>query len=102
MATVPTPRFRETESNGYEILSNGIAVWVNGPDGCCAGRFSLKYGIDIHRSAAEQAKGGECLYCTHEPAGAEEWKVFVTKISEFFGVTIDPKHCPRELQTEKP
>lgn len=66
-------------------------VWVNGFDGSCIGRFSKRYGIDVHRTASAQLAGeGECLMCTHAPADHASWLTFVDAMQEHHGVTVPP------------
>lgn len=75
----------------YEITSShdGKTLWIAGADGSCIARFSKRFGIDIHRSAAEQMNGaGECLYCTHQPAGQAEWAFFRTSVQAHFKIDV--------------
>jgi hypothetical protein len=59
------------------ISANGDPVWVTGDDGSCVGRFSKRFGIDVHRTVTEPIAGADrCLHCTHEAAGAVEWQEF--------------------------
>lgn len=64
--------------NEVEVSPRGDTVWVNsGDDGSCIGRFSKRFGIDVHRTGTEQMAGkGECIHCTHAPAGQADWEVF--------------------------
>ena len=62
---------------GIEVSADGRTVWVHASDGSCVGRFSKTFGLDVHKTLAGQIEGGsQCLYCTHEPAGAREWNEF--------------------------
>ena len=64
-------------------------VWVNGPDGSCIGRFSKRFGIDVHRTATAQLAGkGECIVCTHSPADHAAWLLFVRAMQEHHGVAV--------------
>jgi hypothetical protein len=42
-----------------EVQGNALknTVWVNSADGSCLARFSIRFGMDIHRSAPEQMYG---------------------------------------------
>ncbi len=73
-----------------EVSACGNTVWVNSHlDGSCIGRFSKRHGIDVHRTGTEQALGaGECLYCTHGPAGREEWDKFREAMLTHYGVNL--------------
>ena len=70
-------------------------VWINGADGSCIGRFSKRFGIDIHRTATAQLAGeGECIMCTHEPSDRTSWSLFIDAMRQHHGVTV-----PAELLT---
>jgi hypothetical protein len=78
---------------GYEInvdATRGV-VWVNGFDGSCIGRFSKRFGIDVHRTSTAQLAGeGECLMCTHQPADHGAWLLFVEAMQQHHGVKVAP------------
>ncbi|WP_260426329.1 MULTISPECIES: hypothetical protein [unclassified Burkholderia] len=60
-----------------DVSTAGDTVWVTGHDGSCVGRFSKRFGVDVHRTITEQLAGADqCLHCTHEAAGTEEWRAF--------------------------
>lgn len=62
---------------GIDVSSDGGTVWVHAGDGSCVGRFSKIFGLDVHKTAAQQMAGGsQCLHCTHEPAGPKAWNEF--------------------------
>jgi len=72
-----------------QLSSDGGTVWVTAADGSCAGRFSKSFGIDVHRTATEQMKGqDQCLYCTHAPAGQEEWSLFREQILTHHAIDV--------------
>jgi hypothetical protein len=87
---------QETTSRGHQIMSDGVTVWVNGPDGCSVARFG-RAGIDIHRPFEEQRTQGACLFCTHAETTYDDWKLFRQKVREFFAVTVDRRHCPKRF-----
>ena len=77
-----------------EILVGHHAVWVNGPNGDCLGRFG-RMGVDVHRSAAEQMAGlGECLDCTHAPVTAKDWHRFVRSMLLHYSVDLSHLAVP--------
>jgi hypothetical protein len=77
------------EPFSIDASSLGDTVWVTAHDGSCVGRFSKRFGIDIHRTVTEQMQGaGQCLHCTHEPAGAAEWRVFRDEIKAHYGIVV--------------
>ncbi|WP_432263397.1 hypothetical protein [Cupriavidus sp. TMH.W2] len=81
----------ESAEEFYEIQvsARGDTVWVNGIDGSCLARFSKRFGIDVHRTAADQLKGGEqCLFCTHTGAGPGEWEHFRIAVKEHHGIDV--------------
>ncbi len=72
-----------------DVSSTGDTVWVTAHDGSCVGRFSKRFGIDVHRTVEEQLAGADqCLHCTHQPAGEGEWKVFRTKVLQHHGIDV--------------
>ncbi|KWB52725.1 hypothetical protein WL37_06175 [Burkholderia ubonensis] len=77
--------------NAYsiDVSSLGDTVWVTAHDGSCVGRFSKRFGIDVHRTVTEQLAGADqCLNCTHAPAGAIEWSVFREAIAKHYGIEV--------------
>jgi hypothetical protein len=81
-----------------ETLTDGRTVWVNGPDGCCLGRFS-RFGVDVHRTFAEQAAGlGQCLTCTHGIADNRDWRLFQAEMQGHHGVVVSDKYRPKWLK----
>ena len=90
---------RETIVSGHQVMTDGRTTWVNAPDGSTVGRFS-KWGVDVHRSAAEQLAGmPECIDCTHQKPGKTEWASegwgrFVTGVRDHFGVEVPDSFAP--------
>lgn len=77
--------------NAYsiDVSSLGDTVWVTAHDGSCVGRFSKRFGIDVHRTVTEQLDGAEqCLHCTHASAGAIEWSAFREEIAKHYGIEV--------------
>ncbi len=76
----------------YEVIvsADGGTLWVNGSDGSSIGRFSKRFGIDVHNTATDQLAGlPQCLACTHSSAGPEDWRVFREQMREHHGVELD-------------
>lgn len=72
-----------------EVSANGDTLWVTGDDGPCLGRFSKRWGMDVHRSVAEQMAGADqCLHCTHTPADEETWIKFCKLVRQHFGIHV--------------
>ncbi|WP_081467266.1 hypothetical protein [Burkholderia ambifaria] len=72
-----------------DVSSAGDTVWVTGSDGSCVARFSKRFGIDVHRTVAEQLAGADqCLHCTHESAGVGEWQMFREAVLRHHGIDV--------------
>ncbi|MGN4155545.1 hypothetical protein [Burkholderia gladioli] len=72
-----------------EVSEVGDTVWVTGHDGSCVGRFSKRFGIDVHRTVAEQIAGAEqCLYCIHEAAGEGDWREFRAAVLKHHAIDV--------------
>lgn len=70
-------------------------VWVNDADGACIGRFSKRFGLDVHVSGPQQLAGqAECLLCTHGPADHVDWQHFVDAMRWHHGVRVLPQLPP--------
>lgn len=76
---------------GFEVLSDGRRVWVNGPDGASVARYSPTAGRDVHTSVAVQrATGKECLDCSHDL----DYPAFVASVLAHYRISIPAKHRP--------
>lgn len=90
--------FQEIDDFGLEhilqVSDDGGTVWVHSAaDGSTVGRFSKRFGIDVHRTVTEQLAGkDQCLFCTHDPAGAKEWADFRREILANFNIDV-PEDC---------
>lgn len=61
-----------------QIAADGGTVWVHADDGPTVGRFSKRFGMDVHTPVTERLKGAsQCLHCTHTPSGSDQWLEFV-------------------------
>lgn len=77
------------ELYGIDVSAAGDTVWVTGHDGSCVGRFSKRFGIDVHRTVTEQLAGADqCLHCTHTAAGVDEWHVFREAVQMHHGIYV--------------
>lgn len=89
----PTQRHRRGKRTPlHEVVRSpdGATVWVNAADGSCIGRFSRRYGIDVHATVAEQVRGGrQCLFCTHEPADQAAWEAFCDAMLLHHRIPVD-------------
>jgi hypothetical protein len=75
------------------ICPTGRTVWVNSStDGSCIGRFSKRFGMDIHKTGTQQMNGeGECIHCTHSPGSKEDWELFVKLMKQHYDIEIPIK-----------
>lgn len=79
------------EATVCEINADPVrgTVWINGADGSCIGRFSKRFGIDVHRTATTQLAGeSECILCTHEPSDRTSWSRFIDAMLEHHAVAV--------------
>jgi hypothetical protein len=84
--------------HGYELLSDGRTVWVNGPSGGLVGRFS-KNGIDIHHPVEIQVAAGKvCAMCKPGPTNLIDWYAFCNEMINRYGVYVGDKHMPTFLK----
>jgi hypothetical protein len=73
-----------------QISASGDTVWVHGPDGSTVGRFSRRFGMDVHTTVKKQMEGAsQCLACTHGRAGQEQWERFCVLLEHHYGVLLD-------------
>lgn len=76
----------------YEVQYSASkdTLWIHCSSGETVGRFSSKFGMDIHNTIAEQAKGSsQCLHCTHTKPTPEDFDLFCKKAKELWNVKID-------------
>lgn len=72
-----------------DVSADKCTVWVNGADGSCIGRFSKRFGLDVHKtSTAQMAGGSQCLHCTHEPAGPAAWDDFRAQMQLHYHIEV--------------
>ena len=73
-----------------EVNTTRTTVWVNSTiDGSCIGRFSKKFGMDVHKTGTEQIEGkGECIHCTHTPGTKEDWNTFCRLMAHHYDVAV--------------
>ncbi|SER38178.1 hypothetical protein SAMN02982919_02305 [Giesbergeria anulus] len=80
-------------SEAIQVDAAQATVWVHAPDGSTVGRFSKRFGMDVHTTVTAQMAGAsQCLNCTHEPAGAREWHLFCDLIWQHYQIDV-----PRSL-----
>lgn len=73
-----------------QVSADRQTVWVHADDGSTVGRFSKRFGMDVHTTSAEQLEGaGQCLRCTHEVPGQSQWNEFCDLMQAHYGITVD-------------
>lgn len=73
-----------------QVSADGTTVWVHAEDGSTVGRFSRRFGMDVHTTVTAQLEGAsQCLHCTHAPAGKVEWEDFCRLMNEHHGIEVD-------------
>lgn len=72
-----------------QVSSNGEVMWLHSSAGDTVGRFSKKFGIDLHTTSTAQAEGAaQCLHCTHRPGTQEDWETFRAGILQHYQFDI--------------
>lgn len=72
-----------------EVSADADTVWVHAVDGSTVGRFSKRFGMDVHRTATDQLAGApQCLHCTHRPCDASDWEIFVQLMMSHHGIEV--------------
>lgn len=73
-----------------QVSADGATVWVHGADGSTVGRFSKKFGVDVHTSVTDQMQGAsQCLNCTHKPATPADWEMFREDMMRHFSIPVE-------------
>lgn len=73
------------------MSDDGSTVWVHAIDGSTVGRFSKRFGLDIHTTVTQQMAGAsQCLHCTHSPPGLNDWLKFCELMLHHHGIEVAP------------
>lgn len=73
-----------------QLSADGSTVWVHAPDGSTVGRFSKRFGLDVHTTVTQQMSGAaQCLHCTHEAATHADWVLFCRLMAEHYGIAVE-------------
>ena len=74
-----------------QVSDDGSTVWVHALDGSTVGRFSKRFGIDVHSTTSQQMDGApQCLHCTHVAPSAKDWRIFCELMHQHYKVDVDP------------
>ncbi len=72
-----------------QVSALGDTVWVHQFDGSTVGRFSKRFGMDVHNTVSDQLQGlPQCLNCTHQPATEIDWIEFCRLMLVHFGIEV--------------
>lgn len=72
-----------------QVSGDHSTVWIHGTDGSTVGRFSIRFGIDVHTTATQQLQGAsQCLHCTHSAPTHADWLLFCSLMLEHHGVEV--------------
>ena len=72
-----------------QVSEDASTLWVHASDGSTVGRFSKRFGMDVHTTVSQQLEGAQqCLHCTHVPASEADWDEFRMLMGKHYGVTI--------------
>ena len=72
-----------------QVSGNLDTVWTTAADGSCVGRFSKRFGIDVHTTMSEQLEGAsQCLFCTHSPTSSDDWETFRRLMSHHYAIPV--------------
>lgn len=72
-----------------QLSADGSTVWVHALDGSTVGRFSTRFGLDVHTTVTQQMGGAaQCLHCPHEPPSADGWLNFCELMNQHHGIEV--------------
>lgn len=79
------------QEDQVQVSADGTTVWVHALDGSTVGRFSKRFGIDVHTTVTQQIEGAaQCLHCTHVQPGTEDWLKFCELMQQHYGIYVNP------------
>lgn len=86
----PHPELVDPDENPHiQVNQSRDTLWVHSLDGSTVGRFSKRFGMDVHNTVSDQLAGApQCLHCTHVPATQADWMEFCRLIQLNFGICI--------------
>lgn len=80
-----------THADQIQVSGDRSTVWVHGPDGSTVGRFSTRFGMDVHTTVAQQMQGAsQCLHCTHFAPKHADWLRFCSLMWDHYGIVVPP------------
>lgn len=82
-----------------QVSANGETVWVHASDGSTVGRYSTRFGMDVHNTVTAQMAGAsQCLNCTHTAPTVQDWKEFCRLMLAHFAIPIPDDINPHLAQ----
>lgn len=79
------------QAEQVQVSEDGSTVWVHALDGSTVGRFSKRFGLDVHTTVTQQMEGAaQCLHCTHTPPAPEDWQKFCELMQQHYGIAVNP------------
>lgn len=85
-----TQALTAAEEHEVQVSDCGNTVWVHAHDGSTVGRFSKRFGMDVHNTISDQLMGQpQCLHCTHEKPNHSDWVTFCKLMQEHYGIAVD-------------
>lgn len=82
-----------SELDHVQVAADRSTVWVHASDGSTVGRFSLRFGIDVHTTTTQQLLGAsQCLHCTHSAPTHDDWLLFCDLMHQHHRIVI-----PRDI-----
>lgn len=87
------PKDLQAQDHLVQVSRDRTTVWVHTSDGSTVGRFSKRFGIDVHTTIRQQMEGAnQCLHCTHQKPTREDWATFCELMQEHYQI-----HIPKNL-----
>lgn len=75
-----------------QVSADRSTIWIHAPDGSTVGRFSLRFGMDVHTTFTQQLQGAsQCLHCTHSAPAHADWLLFCDLMFRHFGIAVPPE-----------
>lgn len=73
-----------------QVSADGSTVWVHALDGSTVGRFSRRFGLDVHATVTQQLAGAsQCLHCTHTSPSHGDWRLFCSLMLQHHEIAVD-------------
>lgn len=76
--------------DNIQIDATKTTVWVHASeDGSTVGRFSKRFGMDVHTTInAQMAGASQCLHCTQEQPTEQEWHLFCDLMWQHYKISV--------------